>query len=133
MRRAKIVCTLGPASREPAFIGDLIDEGMNVARINFSHGRAEEHVATIAAVRAQAELRGRPVAVLQDLQGPKIRVGRFEAGAVELEPGADFILTTRDVPGTAQIASTTYAGLPRDVKAGDMLLLDDGLLQLEVD
>ena len=132
MRRAKIVCTLGPASREPTFIGNLIDEGMNVARINFSHGDPEDHLAVIASVRAEAHKRGRAVAVLQDLQGPKIRVGRFTSGAIELEPGADFTLTTRDVPGTQEIASTTYAGLPGDVKPGDVLLLDDGLLSLEV-
>src|SRR3954447_4241449 len=132
MRRAKIVCTLGPASREPTFIGNLIDEGMDVARINFSHGDPEDHKAVIAAVRAEAEKRGRPVAVLQDLQGPKIRVGRFVTGATELEPGADFTLTIRDVPGGDEIVSTTYAGLPHDVKPGDVLLLDDGLLSLEV-
>ena len=86
----------------------------------------------IAAVRSEAEKRGRPVAVLQDLQGPKIRVGRFVKGSTELEPGADFTLTTREVPGTDTIASTTYAGLPGDVKPGDVLLLDDGLLSLEV-
>src|SRR5947209_4891437 len=132
MRRAKIVCTLGPASREPAFIGHLVEEGMNVARINFSHGEREEHAQVVSAVRQQAELRGRPVAILQDLQGPKIRVRRFTEGAVELEPGADFCITTRDVPGNDQIVGTTYGGLPLDVKCGDMLLLDDGLLQLEV-
>ncbi len=132
MRRAKIVCTLGPASREPAFIGHLIDEGMNVARINFSHGDYDEHASVIGAVRRESEKRGRPVAVLQDLQGPKIRVGRFVDKQIELEPGADFTITTRDVPGTGEIVSTTYAGLPGDVKAGDTLLLDDGLLSLEV-
>jgi pyruvate kinase len=132
MRRAKIVCTLGPASREPTFIGHLIDEGMNVARINFSHGAPEEHVATIAAVRDEAEKRGRPVGVLQDLQGPKIRVGRFADGQVELEPGADFTITTRDVVGTPDLVSTTYPALPHDVKPGDTVLVDDGLLALEV-
>ena len=132
MRRAKIVCTLGPASREPAFIGHLIDEGMNVARINFSHGDPDEHRAVIAAVRAEAKKRDRPVAILQDLQGPKIRVGRFVNGSIELEPGAELTLTTRDVPGTQEIVSTTYKGLPGDVKPGDQLLLDDGLLSLEV-
>jgi pyruvate kinase len=130
MRRAKIVCTLGPASRDR--IGQLIDEGMDVARINFSHGDYDELGALIASVRREADKRGRPVAVLQDLQGPKIRVGKFTDGQVELEPGADFVLTTREVPGTVHEASTTYAGLPRDVKAGDVLLLDDGLLSLEV-
>jgi pyruvate kinase len=133
MRRAKIVCTLGPASREPGVIGDLIDEGMNVARINFSHGDRETHAATIRAVRAEADKRGVPVAILQDLQGPKIRVGRFTEGQVELEPGADFTITTRAVPGSVEVVSTTYEGLPRDVKPGDVLLLDDGLLSLEVE
>jgi pyruvate kinase len=133
MRRAKIICTLGPASREPAFIGHLIDEGMNVARINYSHGEPAEHAETIRAVRRQAEARGRPVAVLQDLQGPKIRVGRFAGGQVELEPGADFTLTTREVVGDETQCSTTYGGLPRDVKPGDVVLLDDGVLSLEVD
>src|SRR4051812_45462042 len=90
MRRAKIVCTLGPASSEPAFIGHLVEEGMNVARINFSHGEREDHAKIVAAVRQEAERRARPVAILQDLQGPKIRVRRFAQGAVELEPGADF-------------------------------------------
>lgn len=132
MRRAKIVCTLGPASKDPTFIGHLIDEGMNVARINFSHGDRSDHQATIAAVRREAEKRDRTVAILQDLQGPKIRVGRFESGSTELEPGADFTLTTRNVPGTDEIVSTTYQGLPHDVKPGDFLLLDDGLLSLEV-
>src|SRR3954468_11221956 len=132
MRRAKIVCTLGPASKEPTFIGNLIDEGMNVARINFSHGDAKDHEAAIAAVRSEAEKRGRAVAALQDLQRPKIRVGRFVEGAIELEPGADFTLTIREVPGTQDIASTTCQGLPGDVKPGDVLLLDDGLLSLEV-
>jgi len=132
MRRAKIVCTLGPASRDPAFIGHLIDEGMNVARINFSHGDLEDHRAAITAVRQEAAKRGVSVAVLQDLQGPKIRVGRFGAGQIDLEPGTDFCITTRDVVGTEEIVSTTYAGLPHDVKPGDVLLLDDGLLSLEV-
>jgi pyruvate kinase len=132
MRRAKIVCTLGPASREPAFIGHLIDEGMNVARINFSHGDPDEHRAVIAAVRSEAKKRDRPVGILQDLQGPKIRVGRFITGSIELEPGAELTLTTREVLGTQEIVSTTYAGLPGDVNPGDVLLLDDGLLSLEV-
>jgi pyruvate kinase len=132
MRRAKIVCTLGPASSDPGVIGQLIDEGMNVARINFSHGDKEIHAGVIASVRAEAERRGRPVAVLQDLQGPKIRVGRFDAGKVELEVGQEFLVTTRAVNGNAEQVSTTYAGLPSDVRPSDILLLDDGLLALEV-
>ena len=132
MRRAKIVCTLGPSSTDPHVIGQLIDEGMNVARINFSHGDQSGHAAVIATVRAEAKKRDRWVAVLQDLQGPKIRVGRFATGSIELEPGSDFIVTTREVMGDATQVSTTYQGLPHDVKVGDQLLLDDGLLALEV-
>jgi len=132
MRRAKIVCTLGPASSDPKVIGQLIDEGMNVARINFSHGDKEGHRKVIETVRAEAKRRDRAVGVLQDLQGPKIRVGRFVNGSIDLEPGSDFLVTVRDVPGDATQVSTTYAGLPGDVKPGDSLLLDDGLLALEV-
>ena len=131
-RRAKIVCTLGPASRSPERVGQLIDEGMDVARLNFSHGDHAVHRQTFDTVRAESAKRGRAVAVLQDLQGPKIRVGRFDGGAVELEVGADFTLTTDDVLGDSQRASTTYQELPHDVRAGDIILLDDGLLQLEV-
>jgi pyruvate kinase len=131
-RRAKIVCTLGPASSSPERIGQLIDEGMNVARLNFSHGEHDVHRRTFDAVRAEARKRGRAVAILQDLQGPKIRVGNFAGGACELEVGADFTLTTEEVVGTAARASTTYQELPHDVKGGDSILLDDGLLQLEV-
>jgi pyruvate kinase len=133
MRRAKIVCTLGPASKEAAFIGHLIDEGMNVARINFSHGDLADHATAIVTIRREAEARGRPVGILQDLQGPKIRVGRFEKGQIELEPGADFMVTTRELTGNSAMVSTTYAGLPRDVSSGDVMLLDDGLLSLEVE
>ena len=131
-RRAKIICTLGPASRAPERIGQLIDEGMDVARLNFSHGDHALHAETLAGVRALSEQRGRPVAALQDLQGPKIRVGRFKGGAVELEVGADFTLTTEEILGDETRASTMYESLPGDVRPGDMILLDDGLLQLEV-
>src|SRR5689334_16239760 len=102
MRRAKIVCTLGPASHTAERIGQLIDEGMNVARLNFSHGDHAYHRESLATVRAEAEKRGASVAVLMDLQGPKIRVGRFQGGAAELEVGADFCITTdEDVVGDA--------------------------------
>ncbi|MCS6914884.1 MAG: pyruvate kinase [Myxococcota bacterium] len=130
-RRAKIVCTLGPASRSPEVIGHLIDEGMDVARLNFSHGSPDEHRRMVALVREQARLRGRPVAVLQDLQGPKIRIGKMAPGTV-LEAGAEFVITTQEIVGDATRASTTYRELPRDVQVGDIMLLDDGMLQLEV-
>ncbi len=130
-RRAKIVCTIGPASRSMETIGHLIDEGMDVARLNFSHGRAEDHTATVAAVREAARKRGRAVAILQDLQGPKIRVGKMQPDTV-LEAGTEFTLTTEEVLGDSRRACITYEHLPKDVKPGNLLLLDDGLLQLEV-
>jgi pyruvate kinase len=130
-RRAKIVCTIGPASKSPETIGHLIEEGMDVARLNFSHGSAEDHMATVAAVREAARKKGRAVAILQDLQGPKIRVGKMQPGTV-LEDGGEFILTTDEILGDARRASVTYDRLPSDVRPGNVLLLDDGLLQIEV-
>jgi pyruvate kinase len=130
-RRAKIVCTVGPASRSPEVLGHLMDEGMDVVRLNFSHGTAADHAAVVAAVREQAGKRGRAVALLQDLQGPKIRVGKITPGTM-LEAGSEFTLTTEEIVGNASRASITYEGLPRDAQAGNLLLLDDGLLQLEV-
>jgi pyruvate kinase len=133
MRRAKIVCTLGPASSTPEKIGELIEAGMDVVRLNFSHGSHEDHAKLIGNVRSEAERRGRAIAVLLDLQGPKIRVGRFEKGAVELHPGAEFTITTDPtVVGDDKRVSTTYAGLTGDVRPGDQILLDDGYLSLAV-
>src|ERR1041385_1111881 len=94
MPRAKIVCTLGPASSTPQRIGELIDAGMSVARLNFSHGSHEDHARMLQIVRAEADRRGKAIAALLDLQGPKIRVGRFAEGQVRLEPGAAFTITT---------------------------------------
>jgi pyruvate kinase len=132
MRRAKIVCTLGPATSTPEMIGGLIEAGMDVARLNFSHGDYDRHLALLRTVRAEAEKRDKAVAILQDLQGPKIRVGTFKAGRVELAAGKEFVITTRDVPGDETIVSTVYQNLPRDVKPGDTILLDDGYLQMQV-
>ena len=133
MPRAKIVCTLGPASATPERIGELIDAGMSVARLNFSHGSHEDHARTLQIVRSEADRRGKAIAALLDLQGPKIRVGRFAAGQVELRPGAEFTISTDpSVIGDEKRVSTTYAGLVRDVKAGDQILLDDGYLSLAV-
>ena len=131
-RRAKILCTLGPATRDPDTLGRLVEAGMDVARLNFSHGTHQEHRGLFDAVRAAAESTGRAVAVLADLQGPKMRLGRFAGGSVTLEPGGEFALTTDEVLGSAARASTTYAGLPRDVRPGDLVLLDDGNVKLEV-
>ncbi len=132
MRRTKIVCTLGPASSAPEVIDRLIAAGLDCARLNFSHGDHASHRAMADKVRAAAKRAGRPIAILADLCGPKMRVGVFEGGSVILEPGAEFTLTTRDVTGNAREVSITYAALPRDVKPGDHVLLDDGLLRLEV-
>ena len=132
MPRAKIVCTLGPASSTPERIGELIDAGMSVARLNFSHGSHDDHARMLQTVRAEAERRGKAIAALLDLQGPKIRVGRLAAGQVELKPGAALTLTTQEILGDERRVSTTYHSLPRDVKVGDQILLDDGYLSLAV-
>jgi pyruvate kinase len=133
MPRAKIVCTLGPASSSPERIGELIEAGMSCARLNFSHGSHEDHARMLQVVRAEADRRGRAIAALLDLQGPKIRVGRFAEGQVELKPGAEFTITTHEgVIGDAKRVGTTYSLLTRDVKPGDQILLDDGYLSLAV-
>ena len=129
MLRTKIVCTLGPATSDPDTIGHLILAGMNVARVNASHGTAEERRALIRAVREAGELVERSVSVLLDLQGPKIRVGRL-ARPISLENGGDFIFAPEDEAGPGEIP-TTYAHLASDVEPGDPVLLDDGLLELE--
>ncbi|HTO91515.1 MAG TPA: pyruvate kinase [Candidatus Sulfotelmatobacter sp.] len=131
-RRAKIVCTLGPATQSPAAVRALVDAGMDVARLNLSHGTREEHQAVYQAVRAASDAAGRAVAVMVDLQGPKIRLGEFEGGEARLENGAEFVITTEPAIGTATRASTTYAELARDVHPGDTLLVNDGAIRLEV-
>jgi pyruvate kinase len=132
MRRAKIVCTLGPATSSYEQIRELVDAGMDVARLNLSHGSHEVHAASYANVRRAAEESGRAVAILADLQGPKIRLGRFADGPHVLAAGDVFTITTEDVVGTAELVSTTYEGLPGDVRPGDPLLIDDGRVGLEV-
>ncbi len=132
MRRAKIVCTLGPASSAPEDIRALVDAGMDVARMNMSHGTHDDHRQNYERVREAAAAAGRAVGVFADLQGPKIRLGNIAGGPVLLEHGQLFSITTRDVPGDAQLASTTYAGLPQDVHVGDPVLIDDGKVRLRV-
>ena len=129
-RRAKIVCTIGPASRDR--LGELIAAGMDVARLNFSHGEHGEYARIVADIRQLARDQGRTVAILQDLQGPKIRTGRHVDGPLQLAAGQTFTITTAEVAGTAQQVSTTYEPLPRDVAADDEILLSDGLLRLVV-
>jgi len=130
MRRAKIVCTLGPATSSAEQIQTLVDAGMDVARLNLSHGEYADHEETYLRVRRSADESGRGVGILVDLQGPKIRLGNFAYGPVLLERGHEFIITTDAVPGDAQMASTTYAGLPGDVDPGDRILVDDGKVGL---
>ena len=130
--RAKIVCTLGPSSSSPETIAALIEAGMDVARLNFSHGTHEEHRALVKRVREASEAADKPVGIIVDLQGPKIRVGRIENGQVELRRGARVIITSREILGTAERVSTTYGNLVRDVAPGDSILLDDGMISLRV-
>jgi pyruvate kinase len=133
MRRAKIVCTLGPSCSSPEMLEKLITSGMDVARLNFSHGSHEGHLENIQRIRsAQLKVR-KAVGILCDLQGPKIRTGRFVKGSTDLKVGQEFSITTDEsVPGTDEIVSTTYAHLAEDVNPGDRILLDDGLLELRV-
>ena len=133
-RATKIVATLGPASSDPALLEEMIRAGVNVVRLNFSHGKAEDHIERARAVREASERAGREVAIMADLQGPKIRVGKFVDGRVLLEPGARFVLdAARQEPGDAQGVGLDYKELPRDVKPGDVLLLNDGLIVLTVE
>src|ERR1700722_10488636 len=131
-RRAKIVCTLGPATSSQEQITALIGAGMDVARLNMSHGHQADHLAVYNRLRAGSDAVGRSVGILADLQGPKIRLGEFPDGPVHLGAGDEFVITTEDVPGNAREASTTYEGLPEDVRSGDRILIDDGNVQMDV-
>src|ERR687886_1548757 len=134
MRRAKILATLGPASRDTATLEALLAAGANGVRINMSHGTQEEHAETIRRARAAAERMRRPLAVLVDLSGPKIRTGVLSGGQpVTLESNALFTITTRSVAGDSHEVSTNYPGLARDVRPGARVLLDDGLIELHVE
>jgi pyruvate kinase len=135
MRRAKIVATLGPACSDPDLLLKLLEHGVDIARLNFSHGRHEDHAQVLDRIRAASRHLGKAVAVLQDLQGPKIRTGPLAAGrcGVELETGAELEITTEgEIRGDARRVSTTYPHLAEDARAGDRLLIDDGLIELRV-
>ncbi len=133
-RATKIVATLGPASSDPLLLERMIAAGVNVVRLNFSHGTARDHVERAAMVREASQRAGREVAIMADLQGPKIRVGKFAEGRVMLEAGQSFVLdASRTEPGDLQGVGLDYKELPRDVKPGDTLLLNDGLIVLKVD
>ncbi|EAR24392.1 pyruvate kinase II [marine actinobacterium PHSC20C1] len=132
MRRAKIVATLGPATSSYENIRAIIDAGVDVARMNLSHGTYAVHEEVYANVRRAAEDAGRAVAVMVDLQGPKIRLGKFEDGPYDLAVGDIFKITTEDIVGNREICGTTFKGLPQDVAAGDFLLIDDGKVKVKV-
>ena len=132
LKKTKIVCTIGPSSESPEIIEDLIKNGMNVARLNFSHGTHEEHLAKMKTIRIVRRKLNRPIAIMLDTKGPEIRTGNFNIDEVFLKPGDVFTLTTRDVEGTEEIVSVSYEGLPNDVEVGSVIYIDDGLVQLEV-
>ncbi|MBU1880098.1 MAG: pyruvate kinase, partial [Chloroflexi bacterium] len=131
MRRTRIVGTLGPACESAATLRAMIRAGIDVARVNFSHGTQESHAHRIALVRQLADEEQRIIAVMQDLSGPKLRVGELQDGSVTLEPGTEVVLTTVEVIGTARRFTVRYPYLAQDVRPGERILLDDGLLELE--
>jgi pyruvate kinase len=132
-RLTKIVATLGPASRDPQILETLIRTGVDVVRLNFSHGKAEDHVQTATEVRRIAASVGRPIGILADLQGPKIRIGKFEEGKIHLDVGQRLILDAKCELGNQERVGLDYKDLPRDVSPGNILLLDDGRIELEVE
>ena len=131
-RRTKIVCTIGPASSSRKMLKKLILAGMNVARLNFSHGTHEEHRKVLERIRALAKSLNRPVGVMQDLQGPKIRTGKIKGGSLVLKAGEEFVITSRRILGEPGIVSTTYGGIIKDLDKGHAILIDDGLMELKV-
>jgi pyruvate kinase len=132
LRKTKIICTIGPASEEVTVLTRLIEKGMNVARINFSHGRHEEHQKRIDNIREAASITGTPLAIMLDTRGPEIRTGTLAQGKIMLQGGQEFILTNREVPGDEKAVQISYAALPQEVKPGDSILLADGLINLQV-
>jgi len=133
MPKTKIVCTIGPSSESPEVLRELILNGMNVARLNFSHGTHREHQEKINTIRSIADNLGAHVAILQDLCGPKIRVGKVKDPGVRLDPGQAYVLTTKNIEGDAEHVSVSYKNLPSDVKPGDRILLADGMMELVVE
>lgn len=132
MKKTKIVCTIGPASESKEVFSLLVKSGLNVARLNFSHGNHEEHLERIKMIKEVREELGIPVAILLDTKGPEIRTGDFKEGIVELEEGQEFTLATEDILGDKNRCKITYEGLPKDVEKGNKILIDDGLIELEV-
>ncbi len=131
-RKSKLVCTIGPACQSEEMLTKLFESGMDVARLNFSHGTHEDHLKSINLIRKLSKKLEKPVSILQDLQGPKIRVGKFKKPPISLIVDSEFTLTTRDVAGNSDEVSITYKNLPNDVKQGDDILINDGLIRLNV-
>ncbi len=132
MRKTKIVCTIGPATNSYEKIEQLIQAGMDVARLNFSHGSYEDHLQVIENIRRASLKRGKSVAILQDLEGPKIRIGKIEKEPIFLAEGSSFTLTNREIPGNEGEVSITFSSLPQKVKKGSRIFLADGTLELKV-
>ena len=132
MRKTKIVCTMGPSTDKPGILRQLMENGMNVARFNFSHGDYEEHKGRYDKVRALSKELDLPIACMLDTKGPEIRLGEFKNGVEKLTTGQKFTLTSRSVEGTNEICSVTYKELPHDVKPGGRIMLDDGLIELGI-
>ena len=133
VNKTKLVCTIGPASDSPQILEKMILAGLNVARLNFSHGDYASHKETIKKIRRASEAVGRPVAIMADLPGPKMRVGEFGEEPIELQPDDKFTLTTEDIVGDSTRVSVSFSRLPRSVKSGDRLFLNDGYIQIEVE
>ncbi len=130
--KTKIVCTIGPASESPAVMKQMIEAGMNVARLNFSHGDFAAHKKVIENLRAASASIGRRIAIMADLSGPKMRIGKIDPEPIELKPGDPFTLTTDDIVGDKTRVSVSFDRLPQAVKKGNTLFLNDGYIQLEV-
>ena len=131
--KTKIVATIGPASDAPEILEQMIRAGLSVARLNFSHGTFEEHAARIERLRAAEKAAGGTIALMADLPGPKMRIGQLAQEPVQVEAGGTFVLTSREIVGDVGRASMTFDGLPRVVKQGDRLFLNDGIIQLQVE
>ncbi len=133
MRRTKIVCTLGPATDDVEIMKELIRNGLDAARVNFSHGTYETHGEIIKKLKQAREELNAPIPLILDTKGPEIRIKTFENNKIRLEQGDKFTLTTEDVPGTQERVSVTYADLPKDLQKGSRVLIDDGLIELRVE
>ena len=132
MKKTKIVCTIGPASEKEEILRQLFLKGMNVARLNFSHGNHEEHKKRIDTIKKLREELDLPIGIMLDTKGPEIRLGSFKEEEIELKAGDTFTLTSREILGDNTIASVSYEGLAQDVEVGNKILIDDGLIELEV-